>query len=195
MSNTLDYSYRKTTFIPQAKNNNVSIHLRDIIVETSSKDKWEISNKGHVKILEASISYDKIEDKGIHYKLYLYDNKNGNTVSQAGLRSTAYLPIYGRAYYNCKPEGINHVTLSVDLEIRPEAYNKRGNRSGQSKQRVTLTRSFKYDEIQQHWKALSDDTGTSGNAYRTLSATRTFEDLTFNIRTNFSFFVDNSLIE
>ena len=178
-----------------AKNNNVSIHLRDIIVETSSKGKWEISNKGHVKILEASVSYDKIEDKGIHYKLYLYDNKNGNTVSQAGLRSTAYLPIYGRTYYDCKPEGINHVTLSVDLEIRPEAYNKRGNRSGQSKQRVTLTRSFKYDETQQHWKALSDDTGTSGNAYRTLSATRTFEDLTFNIRTNFSFFVDNSLIE
>lgn len=195
MSNTLDYSYRKTTFIPQAKNNNVSIHLRDIIVETSSKGKWEISNKGHVKILEASVSYDKIEDKGIHYKLYLYDNKNGNTVSQAGLRSTAYLPIYGRTYYDCKPEGINHVTLSVDLEIRPEAYNKRGNRSGQSKQRVTLTRSFKYDETQQHWKALSDDMGTSGNAYRTLSATRTFEDLTFNIRTNFSFFVDNSLIE
>ena len=194
MSNTLKYSYDKVTFIPKTKNNNISILLRDIVVETSSKGKWKISHRGHVKILDASVSYDKIEDKGIHYKLYLYDNKNGNTVSQAGLRSTAYLPIYGRTNYNCKPEGINHVTLSIDIEIRPEAYSS-WSRSGQSNQRVTLTRSFHYDEAQRQWKALSDDTGTSGDAYRTLSATRTFEDLTFNIRANFSFFVDNSLIE
>ena len=103
--------------------------------------------------------------------------------------------MYGHTYYNCRPEGIDLITLSIDLEIRPEAYNRNGGRVGQSPQRVTLKRTFRYDDANRQWKPLSDEANTGGDAYRTLTTTRTFEGLTFSIRANFSFFVDNSLIE
>lgn len=194
MSNTLSYSYDKVTFVPRSKNNNVAILLRDIIVESSAKGRWEISNRGHVRILDASVSYDKVGDKRVHNKQYLLDSDAGDITARANLRSTAYLPVYGRTHYNCRPEGINLITFTVVLEIRPEAY-RRGGRSGESNQRVTLTRIFQYDEADREWKALKDEPNTSGDAYRTLSAIRTFDNLTFNIRANFSFFADNTLIE
>ena len=97
---------------------------------------------------------------------------------------------------DCDVDGKNRynlATITIDLEIRPEAY-KTGGRSGQSNQRVTLTRSFYYDQKIREWKPLGDDPNAGGTAYRILSATRTFDNLTFNIRANFSFFVNNTLI-
>ena len=204
MSNTLSYTYDKVTFIPRSKNNNVAIFLRDIVIETSARAKWTASNRGHVKLLDAKVTYVAQGKSNRSTSRSFYAVTVGEIKEQmpnSGIRSTAYLPINKSVNYDCRPEGsdpssslFNQVTLSIDLEILPAAY-KRGGRSGESTQRVTLTRTFHYDDKEHQWKALSDDTGTSGDAYRTLSATRTFEDLTFNIRANFSFFVDNSLIE
>ena len=153
------------------------------------------SNKGHVKMLDASVSFDKTGDKEVHYKQYIQSNTGVDLTSRTNLRSTAYLPVYGHTYHNCRPEGIDLITLSIDLEIRPEAHNRNGGRVGQSPQRVTLKRTFRYDEANRQWKPLSDEANTGGDAYRTLTTTRTFEGLTLDIRANFSFFVDNSLIE
>ena len=195
MSNSLSYVHDKVTFVPRSKSNNVAILLRDVAIESSTKGQWVQSNKGHVKMLDASVSFDKTGDKGVHYKQYIQSNTGVDLTSRTNLRSTAYLPVYGHTYYNCRPEGIDLITLSIDLEIRPEAYNRNGGRVGQSPQRVTLKRTFRYDESNRKWKPLGDGANMGGDAYRTLTTTHTFEGLTFNIRANFSFFVDNTLIE
>ena len=195
MSGSLSFSHDKVTFVPRSKSNNVAILLRDVAIESSTKGQWVQSNRGHVKMLDASVSFDKTGDKGVHYKQYIQSNTGVDLTSRMHLRSTAYLPVYGHTHYNCRPEGIDLVTLSIDLEIRPEAYNRNGGRVGQSPQRVTLKRTFRYDEANRQWKPLSDGANTGGDAYRTLTTTRSFEGLTFNIRANFSFFVDNTLIE
>ena len=203
MSNTLSYSYDKVTFIPRTKNNNVAIFLRDIVVETTAHGKWTASNRGHVKLLDAKVAYTSLRQSNRSTSRSFYATTVGQTNEQrpeSGIRSTAYLAVNKSVNYDCRPVGsdpssiINLVTLSVELEIRPEAY-KTGGRSGQSNQRVTLTRTFQYDDILRKWKALSEDSSTSGDAYRSLSTTRVFDNLTFNIRANFAFFVDNALIE
>ena len=195
MSNNLSYSYDKVSFTPRVKDNNVSVFLKDVVVETNTKGMWNASNKGYVKLIDAKVEYANTQSNGKRV-FALFGQGEGSP--QAGIRSTTYLQAYRKVFLDCDVNGKNYhnlATFTVDLEIRPEAYNRNGGRVGQSPQRVTLKRSFRYDEANRQWKPLSDEANTGGDAYRTLTTTRTFEGLTFNIRANFSFFVDNSLIE
>lgn len=195
MSNNLSYSYDKVSFTPRVKDNNVSVFLKDVVVETNTKGMWNASNKGYVKLIDAKVEYANTQSNGKRV-FALFGQGEGSP--QAGIRSTTYLQAYRKVFLDCDVNGKNiHnlATFTVDLEIRPEAYNRNGGRVGQSPQRVILKRTFRYDEANRQWKPLSDEANTGGDAYRTLTTTRTFEGLTFNIRANFSFFVDNSLIE
>ena len=195
LSNSLSYSHDKVSFIPRAKDNNVSVFLKDVVVETNTKGMWNASNKGYVKLIDAKVEYANTQSNGKRVFALFSQGEGG---PQASIRSTAYLQAYRKVFLDCDINGKNYhnlATFSVDLEIRPEAYNRNGGRVGQSPQRVTLKRTFRYDEANRQWKPLSDEANTGGDAYRTLTTTRTFEGLTFNIRANFSFFVDNSLIE
>ena len=195
MSNSLSYSYDKVSFIPRRKNNNVAIFLKDVVVETRTKGTWVASTRAQVKVTDASVKYAGTEHSDTTEPLFF---RSQDEIPQAGIRSTSYLVANKNASLDCDVFGKNHynlATLIVDLEIRPEAYNRNGGRVGQSPQRVTLKRTFRYDEANRQWKPLSDEANMGGDAYRTLTTTRTFEGLTFNIRANFSFFVDNTLIE
>ena len=195
MSSSLSYSHDKVSFIPRAKDNNVSVFLKDVVVETNTKGMWNASNKGYVKLIDAKVEYANTQSNGKRV-FSLFGQGEGSP--QAGIRSTTYLQAYRKVFLDCDVNGKNYhnlATFTVDLEIRPEAYNRNGGRVGQSPQRVTLKRTFRYDEANRQWKPLSDEANTGGDAYRTLTTTRTFEGLTFNIRANFSFFVDNTLIE
>ena len=195
MSSSLSYSHDKVSFTPRVKDNNVSVFLKDVVVETNTKGMWNASNKGYVKLIDAKVEYANTQSNGKRV-FSLFGQGEGSP--QAGIRSTTYLQAYRKVFLDCDVNGKNYhnlATFTVDLEIRPEAYNRNGGRVGQSPQRVTLKRTFRYDEANRQWKPLSDEANTGGDAYRTLTTTRTFEGLTFNIRANFSFFVDNSLIE
>ena len=195
MSNNLSYSYDKVSFTPRVKDNNVSVFLKDVVVETNTKGMWNASNKGYAKLIDAKVEYANTQSNGKRV-FSLFGQGEGSP--QAGIQSTIYLQAYRNVFLDCDVNGKNiHnlATFTVDLEIRPEAYNRNGGRVGQSPQRVTLKRTFRYDEANRQWKPLSDEANTGGDAYRTLTTTRTFEGLTFSIRANFSFFVDNSLIE
>ena len=196
MSNSLSYSYDKVSYIPRRKSNSVAIFLKEIVVENNTRGSWASSNKGYVKLLDAEVAYIHTGNSNRRVRKPIY--REQVKMPQAGLRSTVYLATYKGRSLECDFNGenlYNTVTFTVDLEIRPEAYNRNGGRVGQSPQRVTLKRTFRYDEANRQWKPLSDGANTGGDAYRTLTTTRTFEGLTFNIRANFSFFVDNSLIE
>ena len=196
MSNSLSYSYDKVSYIPRRKSNNVAIFLKEIVVENNTRGSWASSNKGYVKLLDAEVAYTHTGNSNRRARKPIY--REQVKMPQAGLRSTAYLATYKGRSLDCDFNGenlYNTVTFTVDLEIRPEAYNRNGGRVGQSPQRVTLKRTFRYDESNRKWKPLGDGANTGGDAYRTLTTTRTFEGLTFNIRANFSFFVDNTLIE
>ena len=196
MSNSLNYSYDKVSYIPRRKSNSVAIFLKEIVVENNTRGSWASSNKGYVKLLDAEVAYTHTGNSNRHVRKPIY--REQVKMPQAGLRNAAYLATYKGRSLECDFNGenlYNTVTFTVDLEIRPEAYNRNGGRVGQSPQRVTLKRTFRYDEANRQWKPLSDGANTGGDAYRTLTTTRTFEGLTFNIRANFSFFVDNSLIE
>jgi hypothetical protein len=195
MSSSLSYSHDKVSFIPRVKDNNVSVFLKDVVVETNTKGMWNASNKGYIKLIDAGVEYANTRNSSKRV-FVLFSQGEGRP--QAGIRSTAYLQAYRKVFLDCDVNGKNYhnlATFSVDLEIRPEAYNRNGGRVGQSPQRVTLKRTFRYDQANRQWKPLGDEANTGGDAYRTLTTTRTFEGLTFNIRANFSFFVDNSLIE
>ena len=169
--------------------------MKDVVVETNTKGMWNASNKGYVKLIDARVEYANTQSNGKRvFGLF----GQGEESPQAGIRSTTYLQAYRKVFLDCDVNGKNiHnlATFTVDLEIHPEAYNRNGGRVGQSPQRVTLKRTFRYDEANRQWKPLSDGANTGGDTYRTLTTTRTFEGLTFNIRANFSFFVDNTLIE
>ena len=196
MSNSLSYSYDKVSYIPRRKWNNVAIFLKEIVVENNPRGSWASSNRGYVKLLDAEVAYTHTGNSNRRVRKPIY--REQVKMPQEGLRSTAYLATYKGRSLECDFNGenlYNTVTFIVDLEIRPEAYNRNGGRVGQSPQRVTLKRTFRYDEANRQWKPLSDKANTGGDAYRTLTTTRTFEGLTFNIRANFSFFVDNTLIE
>jgi hypothetical protein len=196
MFNSLSYSYDKVSYIPRRKSNSVAIFLKEIVVENNTRGSWASSNKGYVKLLDAEVAYTHTGNSNRRVRKPIY--REQVKMPQAGLRSTAYLATYKGRSLDCDFNGenlYNTVTFTVDLEIRPEAYNRNGGRVGQSPQRVTLKHTFRYDEANRQWKPLSDEANTGGDAYRTLTTTRTFEGLTFNIRANFSFFVDNSLIE
>ena len=196
MSNSLSYSYDKVSYIPRRKWNNVAIFLKEIVVENNTRGSWASSNKGYVKLLDAEVAYTHTGNSNRRVRKPIY--REQVKMPQEGLRSTAYLATYKGRSLECDFNGenlYNTVTFTVDLEIRPEACNRNGGRVGQSSQRVTLKRTFRYDEANRQWKPLSDGANTGGDAYRTLTTTRTFEGLTFNIRANFSFFVDNTLIE
>ena len=196
MSNSLSYSYDKVSYIPRRKSNSVAIFLKEIVVENNTRGSWASSNKGYVKLLDAEVAYIHTGNSNRRVRKPIY--REQVKMPQAGLRSTAYLATYKGRSLDCDFNGenlYNTVTFTVDLEIRPEAYNRNGGRVGQSPQRVTLKRTFRYDEVNRQWKPLGDEANTGGDAYRTLTTTRTFEGLTFNIRANFSFFVDKSLIE
>ena len=196
MSNSLSYSYDKVSYIPRRKSNSVAIFLKEIVVENNTRGSWASSNKGYVKLVDAEVAYTHTGNSNRRVRKPIY--REQVKMPQAGLRSTAYLATYKGRSLDCDFNGenlYNTVTFTVDLEIRPEAYNRNGGRVGQSPQRVTLKRTFRYDEANRQWKPLGDEANMGGDAYRTLTTTRTFEGLTFNIRANFSFFVDNSLIE
>ena len=196
MSNSLNYSYDKVSYIPRRKSNSVAIFLKEIVVENNTRGSWASSNKGYVKLLDAEVAYTHTGNSNRRVRKPIY--RKQVKMPQAGLRSTAYLATYKGRSLDCDFNGenlYNTVTFTVDLEIRPEAYNRNGGRVGQSPQRVTLKRTFRYDEANRQWKPLSDEANTGSDAYRTLTTTRIFEGLTFNIRANFSFFVDNNLIE
>lgn len=196
MSNSLNYSYDKVSYIPRRKSNSVAIFLKEIVVENNTRGSWASSNKGYVKLLDAEVAYTHTGNSNRRVRKPIY--RKQVKMPQAGLRSTAYLATYKGRSLDCDFNGenlYNTVTFTVDLEIRPEAYNRNGGRVGQSPQRVTLKRTFRYDEANRQWKPLGDEANTGSDAYRTLTTTRTFEGLTFNIRANFSFFVDNNLIE
>ena len=196
MSNSLSYSYDKVSYIPRRKSNSVAIFLKEIVVENNPRGSWASSNKGYVKLLDAEVDYTHTGNSNRRVRKPIY--REQVKMPQEGLRSTAYLATYKGRSLECDFNGenlYNTVTFTVDLEIRPEACNRNGGRVGQSSQRVTLKRTFRYDEANRQWKPLSGGANTGGDAYRTLTTTRTFEGLTFNIRANFSFFVDNTLIE
>ena len=195
LSNSLSYSHDKVSFIPRAKDNNVSVFLKDVVVETNTKGMWNASNKGYIKLIDAGVEYANTRSSSKRVFALFSQGEEG---PQTGIRSTAYLQAYRKVFLDCDVNGKNYhnlATFSVDLEIRPEAYNRNGGRVGQSPLRVTLKRTFRYDEANRQWKPLGDEPNTGGDAYRTLTTTRTFEGLTFSIRANFSFFVDNTLIE
>ena len=195
MSNSLSYSYDKVSFIPRRKNNNVAISLKDVVVETSTKGMWIASTRGQVKVTDASVKYASTEHSDTTEPLLF---RSQDERPQAGLRSTSYLVANKTASLDCDVFGKNHynlVTFTIDLEIRPEAYNRNGGRVGQSPQRVTLKRTFRYDVANRKWKPLDDGANMGGDAFHTLTTTRTFEGLTLDIRANFSFFVDNTLVE
>ena len=195
LSNSLSYSHDKVSFIPRAKDNNVSVFLKDVVVETNTKGMWNASNKGYIKLIDAGVEYANTRSSSKRVFALFSQGEEG---PQAGIRSTAYLQAYRKVFLDCDVNGKNYhnlATFTVYLELRPEAYNRNGGRVGQSPQRVTLKRTFRYDEANRQWKPLSDEANTGGDPYRTLTTTRTFEGLTFNIRANFSFFVDNTLIE
>ena len=196
MSNSLSYSYDKVSYIPRRKSNSVAIFLKEIVVENNTRGSWASSNKGYVKLLDAEVAYTHTGNSNRRVRKPIY--REQVKMPQAGLRRTAYLATYKGRSLDCDFNGenlYNTVTFTVDLEIRPEAYNRNGGRVGQSPQRVTLKRTFRYDEANHQWKPLGDEANTGGDAYRTLTTTRTSEGLTFNIRANFSFFVDNTLVE
>ena len=196
MSNSLSYSYDKVSYIPRRKSNSVAIFLKEIVVENNTRGSWASSNKGYVKLVDAEVAYTHTGNSNRRVRKPIY--REQVKMPQEGLRSTVYLAIYKGRSLECDFNGenlYNTVTFTVDLEIRPEAYNRNGGRVGQSPQYLTLKRTFRYDEANRQWKPLSDGANTGGDAYRTLTTTRTFEGLTFNIRANFSFFVDNTLIE
>ena len=196
MSNSLSYSYDKVSYIPRRKSNSVAIFLKEIVVENNTRGSWASSNKGYVKLLDAEVAYIHTGNSNRRARKPIY--REQVKMPQAGLRSTAYLATYKGRSLDCDFNGenlYNTVTFTVDLEIRPEAYNRNGGRVGQSPQRVTLKRTFRYDEANRQWKPLSDEANTGGGAYRTLTTTRTFEGLTLDIRAKFSFFVDNTLVE
>ena len=196
MSNSLNYSYDKVSYIPRRKSNSVAIFLKEIVVENNTRGSWASSNKGYVKLLDAEVAYTHTGNSNRRVRKPIY--REQVNMPQAGLRSTAYLATYKGRSLDCDFNGenlYNTVTFTVDLEIRPEAYNRNGGRVGQSPQRVTLKRTFRYDEVNRQWKPLGDGANMGGDAFHTLTTTRTFEGLTFNIRANFSFFVDNTLIE
>ena len=196
MSNSLSYSYDKVSFIPRRKNNNVAIFLKDVVVETSTKGTWVASTRAQVKVTDASVKYAGTEHSDTTEPLLF---RSQDERPQAGIRSTSYLVANkSSASLDCDAFGKNHynlVTLMVDLEIRPEAYNRNGGRVGQRPQYLTLKRTFRYDELNRKWKPLGDGANMGGDAFHTLTTTRTFEGLTLDIRANFSFFVDNTLVE
>ena len=196
MSNSLSYSYDKVSYIPRRKWNNVAIFLKEIVVENNTRGSWASSNKGYVKLLDAEVAYTHTGNGNRRVRKPIY--REQVKMPQEGLRSTAYLATYKGRSLDCDFDGenlYNTVTFTVDLEIRPEAYNRNAGRVGQSPQRVTLKRTFRYDEANRQWKPLADGANMGGDAFRTLTTTCTFEGLTLDIRANFSFFVDNTLVE
>ena len=196
MSNSLSYSYDKVSYIPRRKSNSVAIFLKEIVVENNTRGSWASSNKGYVKLLDAEVAYTHTRNSNRRVRKPIY--REQVKMPQAGLRSTAYLATYKGRSLDCDFDGenlYNTVTFTVDLEIRPEAYNRNAGRVGQRPQYLTLKRTFRYDEANRQWKPLADGANMGGNAFRTLTTTRTFEGLTFDIRANFSFFVDNTLVE
>ena len=196
MSNSLSYSYDKVSYIPRRKSNSVAIFLKEIVVENNTRGSWASSNKGYVKLVDAEVAYTHTENSNRRVRKPIY--RKQVKMPQAGLRSTAYLATYKGRSLDCDFNGenlYNTVTFTVDLEIRPEAYNRNGGRVGQSPQRLALKRTFRYDESNRRWKPLGDGANMGGDAFHTLTTTRAFEGLTLDIRANFSFFVDNSLIE
>lgn len=196
MSNSLSYSYDKVSYIPRRKSNSVAIFLKEIVVENNTRGLWASSNKGYVKLLDAEVAYTRTGNSNRRVRKPIY--REQVKMPQAGLRSTAYLATYKGRSLDCDFDGenlYNTVTFTVDLEIRPEAYSRNAGRVGQSPQRVTLKRTFRYDEANRQWKPLGDGANMGGDAFRTLTTTCTFEGLTFDIRANFSFFIDNTLVE
>ena len=195
MSNSLSYSFDKVSFIPRRKNNNVAIFLKDVVVETSTKGMWVASTRAQVKVTDASVKYASTEHSDTTEPLLF---RSQDERPQSGIRSTSYLVGNKNASLDCDVFGKNHynlATLIVDLEIRPEAYNRNGGRVGQRPQYLTLKRTFRYDESNRKWKPLGDGANMGGDAFHTLTTTRTFEGLTLDMRANFSFFVDNTLVE
>ena len=196
MSNSLSYSYDKVSYIPRRKSNSVAIFLKEIVVENNTRGSWASSNKGYVKLLDAEVAYTYTGNSNRRVWKPIY--REQVKMPQAGLRSTVYLATYKGRSLDCDFDGenlYNTVTFTVDLEIRPEAYSRNAGRVGQSPQRVTLKRTFRYDVANRQWKPLADGANMGGDAFRTLTTTRTFEGLTLDIRANFSFFVDNTLAE
>ena len=196
MSNSLSYSYDKVSYIPRRKSNSVAIFLKEIVVENNTRGSWASSNKGYVKLLDAEVAYTHTGNSNRRVRKPIY--REQVKMPQAGLRSTAYLATYKGRSLDCDFDGenlYNTVTFTIDLEIRPEAYSRNAGRVGQSPQRVTLKRTFRYDEANRQWKPLGDGANMGGDAFRTLTTTRIFEGLTLDIRANFSFFVDNTLVE
>ena len=196
MSNSLSYSYDKVSYIPRRKSNSVAIFLKEIVIENNPRGSWASSNKGYVKLLDAEVDYTHTGNSNRRVRKPIY--REQVKMPQEGLRSTAYLATYKGRSLECDFNGenlYNTVTFTVDLEIRSEAYSRNAGRVGQSPQYLTLKRTFRYDEANRQWKPLGDGANMGGDAYRTLTTTRTFEGLTFNIQANFSFFVDNTLIE
>lgn len=196
MSNSLSYSYDKVSYIPRRKSNSVAIFLNEIVVKNNTRGSWASSNKGYVKLLDAEVAYTHTGNSNRRVRKPIY--REQVKMPQAGLRSTAYLATYKGRSLDCDFNGenlYNTVSFTVDLEICPEAYNRNGGRVGQRPQYLTLKRTFRYDESNRKWKPLGDGANMGGDAFHTLTTTRIFEGLTFNIRANFSFFADNTLIE
>lgn len=196
MSNSLSYSYDKVSYIPRRKSNSVAIFLKEIVVENNTRGSWASSNKGYVKLLDAEVAYTNTGNSNRRVRKPIY--REQVKMPQAGLRSTAYLATYKGRSLDCDFDGenlYNTVTFTVDLEIRPEAYSRNAGRVGQRPQYLTLKRTFRYDQANRQWKPLADGANMGGDAFHTLTTTRTFEGLTLDIRANFSFFVDNTLVE
>lgn len=193
MSNTLTYSYDKVTFVPRSKRNNVAIFLKDVKVETLANGKWEPSNRGQIELLDATVRYSHLQKST---QPEYQDFFPGLTEKpDGGLRNVAYLPVHRGVSDNCyfgEGENVkNQVTLFLKLRITSSAY-RTGSRSHKDPQIVELSRTYHCEG--RTWRPLEDGAGTHGDPFRTLMTERRIGELTFNVRADFSFFVDNILI-
>ena len=202
MASTKSYSYDKIEFAPLKKTNNVAIFLRDVTVNVSTHEKRHISADAKVKIVEASVEYGSLSGYGSQRTYHFFPQ--GVPYPESGVRSTAYLNINKAVNRDCGREPgkiYNNILLRVKLQIRPEVKTSGflgtgflKKTEGRSEKTVELVQQFTYNETEQAW-SVRDVTGGSAVPFRSLSASRRFENATFHIAVNYSFLIDNSLRE
>jgi len=193
MGNTLKYKYDKVQFIPKTKNNNVTFYLRDISVRTEASGKWQVSNHGEVKLVDAKVIYKNNSGKR-EPKILPFYRKDEHLPVEA-ITYNSYMAVNRVKDFDCDFDGknvYNLVTLQINLSVIPAAW-KRGSKNIPSPKEVVLSQDFYFDGST--WKALNNTESSQGSiVFHELSTVRSFDPITFRIKANYSMFVDNILM-
>ncbi len=195
MSNTLKYSYQKTSFYPKTKSNNITINVKGLVVSTSGQGRYHVSNGAYMRIKKIHVEYQQKND-GIAAPITIYED-HAKTWS---LTHTAYPSIYRSASRDCYGN-VRSITLFAKLGIRPEAYQNGalgtgigGSHTNSSEEEVDLVQTFTYSD-QDGWQADNIiDPSTDNQKFSVIGIQRNIGRLDLNIRLLYSFYIDGALV-